>query len=196
MKKRTIFYSWQSDLPEEGNREFIQKALDGAVQEIDDKGELKIEPVVERDTKGVPGSPDIANTILSRIDNCSVFVADVSIVNPDARSRKTPNPNVMIELGYALKALGDTKILMVQNGAYGIFKELPFDLTGRRVLSYKLEEGSTSTKSIQQGLKNEVKDEVLLILKATDKEEEENFPLDVELSHKKGLFHATQKKHI
>jgi len=102
----TIFYSWQSDLPNATNRGFIQKALERAARSIRDDTSIHVEPVVDRDTTGVPGSPDIATTILQKIDNCDVFVCDVSIINSGHDQRPTPNPNVLFELGYALKQLG------------------------------------------------------------------------------------------
>ena len=51
---------------------------------------------VDRDTLNGQRSPEIAETILKKIERCYVFVADVTIVNPDVSDsdRKTPNPNV------------------------------------------------------------------------------------------------------
>ena len=93
-----VFYSWQSDLPNATNRGFIQKALENATKVIRDDGSIQVEPVVDRDTVGVPGAPDIASTILAKIEQSQVFVCDVSIINQGANSRPTPNPNVLIEL--------------------------------------------------------------------------------------------------
>lgn len=36
---------------------------------------------VDRDTKNELGSPDIVNTIFAKIDECDLFVADISIIN-------------------------------------------------------------------------------------------------------------------
>lgn len=58
-----VFYSWQSDLPNSTNRGFIEKALENAVKLIHNDESIEVEPVIDRDTVGVPGSPDIANTI-------------------------------------------------------------------------------------------------------------------------------------
>jgi hypothetical protein len=41
--------------------------------------------------------------------------------------RRTPNPNVLVELGYALKALGDERVIVVVNTAFGKEELLPFD---------------------------------------------------------------------
>ena len=77
--KRTVFYSWQSDLPNATNRGFIQQALEQAASSIAGDDSIDVEPVVDRDTTGVAGSPDIAGTILSKIDAADVFVPDISL---------------------------------------------------------------------------------------------------------------------
>lgn len=132
-----IFYSWQSDLPNATNRGFIQKALESAAKALRADA-VQVEPVVDRDTVGVPGSPDIASTIFNKIDQAQIFVCDVSIVNLMKEARPTPNPNVLIELGYALKALGSDRIIMVMNRAFGEPELLPFDLRLRRVVTYNM----------------------------------------------------------
>ena len=55
----------------------------------------------------------------------------------------SPNPNVLIELGYALKTLGWDRILPVCNDYYGPNNQLPFDIPERRVISYTLSEDPT-----------------------------------------------------
>ena len=44
----------------------------------------------------------------------------------------------MVELGYALKTLGEDRILMIFNEAYGEIRDLPFDLSFNRQLVYRL----------------------------------------------------------
>lgn len=135
---RTIFYSWMSDLPNSTNRGFIEKALRKAVAELAREGEIDVEARVDADTAGVPGSPDVANTILKKIRRADVFVGDVSIIpNKDEAARPTPNPNVLFELGYALHALGEENVVMVFNTASGEPKTtLPFDLGLKRAVLY------------------------------------------------------------
>lgn len=134
--RRTIFYSWQSDLDGAGNRNFIEEALKRALKSIGkDKSEI-IEPVLDRDTAGLSGSPSITESIFEKIALADVFVADVSIINKDSDERRTPNPNILVELGYAVAQLGWNRVLLVQNNAFGGPEELPFDLRGRRVITY------------------------------------------------------------
>lgn len=137
-----IFYSWQSDLPNSTNRGFIQKALDKAVKSLKTDNDSIIDPVIDRDTAGVPGSPDIVKEILDKIKRSQAFVCDVSIINRGS-ARPSPNPNILIELGYAIHALDDKRIIMVMNTAFGEIEELPFDIKTRRVIAYKLTENQT-----------------------------------------------------
>jgi hypothetical protein len=129
-----IFYSWQSDQPQ--NRGFIRSALDSAIAEL--RQDLTLdEPqrdiIADQDTQGVSGSPAIADTILSKIRSTDIFLADLTFISSDSnRERQSPNPNVMLEYGYALHALGESKVIGVFNEAHGSPKELPFDLLHRR----------------------------------------------------------------
>lgn len=63
--KRIIFYSWQSDLPSKSNRNIIEGALKKASAIKKDASET-VEPVLDRDTAGTPGSPSISDTILKK----------------------------------------------------------------------------------------------------------------------------------
>jgi hypothetical protein len=87
---------------------------------------------VDSDIQNVPGSPDLAATILDKIDSSGVVVADVTSVGKVVVSaddeKKLINSNVAIELGYALKAVADRNVLLVFNQHYGSHEELPFDL--------------------------------------------------------------------
>ena len=125
----SVFYSWQSDTPNNLNRNFIEKALEAAIGRIGGNAELNSAPRVEldKDTAGVAGSPAVVETILAKIETCAAFVADLTFVGksgpelerPEGASRQFPNPNVLIEYGYALRARTDRAIVAVMNTAYG-----------------------------------------------------------------------------
>ena len=72
----TIFYSWQSDLPNSTTRGLIESSIEAAVRSLRNT----VSVYADRDTQGVTGSPDIVQTIFSKIDECDVFVADVTSV--------------------------------------------------------------------------------------------------------------------
>ncbi len=132
--QHTIFYSWQGDLPNNTNRGFLRAALEEAASAL--AADLAVEPRIDQDTQNVPGSPDIARTILKKIEISHVFVADVTLINPAAAERRTPNPNVLLELGYAMHALGEDRVILLMNTAFGPIEQLPFDLKMRRVIPY------------------------------------------------------------
>ncbi len=178
-QKCSIFYSWESDLPGATNRQLIQAALESAADTIRSDNSIDIEPVIDRDTVGVPGSPDITNTIFAKIDEADIFVVDVSIITGKTKSRKMPNPNVLVELGYALKALGADRVMMVMNMAHGSPELLPFDLRMKRVVTYDVAGGIDEvsyalkdlTSRLEQGLREiigklEQKDAILEVNKS------------------------------
>jgi hypothetical protein len=134
--RRVVFYSWQSDLPNSTNRGLIQSALEIAAEAIAGDDSVAVEPVVDRDTEGIAGSPDIASTIFGKIDVSDIVVADISIVSDSSAKRQTPNPNVIIEVGFALKALNFERGILVFNSAFGTIESLPFDLRMRRLDIY------------------------------------------------------------
>lgn len=136
-----VFYSWQSDLPSATNRGFVQDTLEKAAALVAKDKTGNVAPLIDRDTQGMAGSPEIGATIFSKIDSAQAFVCDISIINQGTSLRSTPNPNVMLELGYAAKSLGWDKIVMVMNVAYGSINDLPFDLRTRRVVLYEAREG-------------------------------------------------------
>lgn len=145
-----VFYSWQSDLPNNTTRGFLQDCIDAAVNNLKDTVAIE----ADRDTKGTLGSPDIVHTIFSKIDECDLFIADVSIVNKytavDENGEKTeaiklsPNPNVLLELGYAASTLTWDNVVCIMNTDYGEVGELPFDLEHRRPLQYSLKDKKKS----------------------------------------------------
>lgn len=142
-----IFYSWQSDLNLKTNKNFIEDCIKAAIKEFNKKNPFLVEFKLDKDTSGEPGNPEVINTILNKIDNSRLFICDLSIVNSDYHGRKTPNPNVLFELGYAIKALGWEKIICIINQEYGPIEDLPFDLKHRRMLSYNL---TKSDKAIEK----------------------------------------------
>ncbi len=130
-----VFYAWQHDRPNNLCRGLIRRALDQAKAQLND--ELEIEDAlreveIDQDTQGVAGSPPIAETILEKIRNCDAFVPDLTFIPTGEDTRVTPNPNVLIEYGYALHALSDQRIIGVFNDAFGTPDNLPFDLRHKR----------------------------------------------------------------
>jgi hypothetical protein len=141
----TIFYSWQSDCSNKTNRNFIKSALEAAIAKVGRDLDLEDSLRIDQDTADIPGTPEIANTILAKIEMTYIFLADLTVIAKTAENKQVPNPNVLLELGYAMKALGTEKIITVMNEHYGTSKEgLPFDLAHRRwPIRYNLSEGTS-----------------------------------------------------
>jgi len=129
---KTVFYAWQSDLPNGTNRTFIEHCLEAAIDAANAKRSPPERLVLDKDTQGVSGMPVITEVIFSKIASCAVFVGDISFITSPESARPIPNPNVLIELGYALASISDRRIIGVFNEAYGDTHDLPFDLRSRR----------------------------------------------------------------
>lgn len=163
MKKKTLrlFYSWQDDLDSKLNRSFIKTCLESALSDVNRKSELeeasRPQIKLDHDTKGIPGIPDVANTILFKISTADIFVADLSFVseyqNHNGNTKKISNQNVIFELGFALNVLGPSKIICIFNEAFGKPQDLLFDLQHRRwPIMFDLPTTDSSTKKVQKQL--------------------------------------------
>jgi hypothetical protein len=160
-----IFWSWQSDHPGKISRHFVRDALEAAIKALNEDlaiEEPEREATLDHDRKGVPGSPDLASTILQKIQNSDVVVADVTPVG--ATSSEPPkqliNSNVAIELGYALRCIGDQRLIMVMNSAFGSLADLPFDLrhkAGPIVYELASEAGKADIETAKKKLAGELK---------------------------------------
>lgn len=150
-----VFWSWQSDTAQVNNHYFVRDALKLALDEV--SAELAVDeaqrPEIDHDTLNVPGLAAITETIFDKINMASVFVADLTYVgNSHQGTKLLPNPNVLIELGYAFKSLGPQRIILVANSAYGKGPEnLPFDLRHRRApITFNLPEEVSKDDRIRE----------------------------------------------
>ena len=135
MEAIRLFYAWQSDHPNWACRGLIRRALQSVASQLSRELQVDAAPrpipiQVDSDTRGVPGSPSVADTIFSKIEECDVFVADLTLTQSD--HRPAPNPNVLIEYGFALHAIGAERVVGVMNTAFGGAEKLPFDIQHRR----------------------------------------------------------------
>ncbi len=165
----TIFYAWQSDSDERTNRYFIRRALEAAIKELHREDTVEEAPRLDHDTKGVPGMPDVFQTILNKIANADIFVADVTLVAETPAEERVPNPNAMLELGYALGKITDRRIITVMNQAHGAPEALPFDLARRRwPFTYHLPSGVVPSTAALQELVGQLKGAIRTILQSAE----------------------------
>lgn len=165
--EHTVFFSWQASRDARECRNLIEQALEMALEKLASDATLekalRDDLALDKDTKNVPGSPPIFSTILGKIDKAAVFVPDLTAVAKRADGELIPNPNVLIEYGWALKTLKHARILPVMNIAFGNPKEerLPFDLAHLRFpVTYDLPEGASDAdrRSARTGLARELAD--------------------------------------
>lgn len=148
MSEFKIFFSWQSDLSSNKTTRFIDECLtevESILQNI-----VSIKP--DRATEGLTGSPDITESIFSKIDDADLFIADLSIVNKfivqdgdentEENRKFTPNPNVLLETGYAARALSWDRVICLFNQQYGNPNDFPFDIDHRRMTPYQFKQST------------------------------------------------------
>lgn len=132
----TIFNSWQSDSPHNS------KAIRSALREVCNKLESKISDLhikIDEATSNQTGALHIPNAILQNITNADIFIVDLTTVGKVFEgNKKLQNPNVLIELGYAISQLGWDRIILLFNRQFGEFNDLPFDIEKRSCLDFKI----------------------------------------------------------
>lgn len=157
----TIFYSWQSDI--RANKDFIFGALKKCVEEINQERELEFS--IDSDARSTVGTKDITNELFEKIEKARIIVADASIIgdnifkDKNKEPKKLPNPNVMIELGYAAGFKSWDNIIVVMNTNNNRFEDLPFDINRRTIINFK-----TTTKNADNKLKEKLKERIYNIL--------------------------------
>jgi hypothetical protein len=128
MKEFVVFYAWQSDTEPRFNRHFIRAALDLAAKAISADATIGVSVRIDADTEGVLGHVPVTDTLLKKIAACNAFVPDLTFVAKTRGGKLVPNPNVLLEYGYALRAKSYSLMIPVMNSAYGPPEQLPFDM--------------------------------------------------------------------
>jgi hypothetical protein len=162
MARPTVFYAWQSDLPKRTTRSLIHDATQAAIIRVANTLSLIDSPRIDHDTLDESGAPAITETILRKIKESAVFIADVSLVGATATQngqseKRLPNPNVMLELGYAAATIGWDRVILVMNKHYGSLERLPFDLRNRRFpITYELGPESQKVDQVSTAASTEI----------------------------------------
>lgn len=167
-----IFFSWQADRAPKTGRNLIERALGDAIAAI--KADAEIDPArrelaIDRDTSGVPGSPPLVETIFAKVDGAAAFLSDLTYVAARDDGRLMPNPNVLLEHGWALRALSWRRVISVMNAAHGHpdAHPLPFDLQHfRRPIFYDCPEDASEEqrKAARDGLAKSLRTALRAIL--------------------------------
>jgi hypothetical protein len=148
-----IFFAWQSDYGTSRNH------LTTALQELKISSELwnLTNPLdVEVAVEPHDGALRIDASLQQKIMSCDVFVGDLTPVFRFC-GRLNPNPNILIETGYALAALDPRRIVLVEHhrDLHNIpgegFGDLPFDIRQVHRIRY------TMPKDLRTGLSTHVR---------------------------------------
>lgn len=163
-----LFFSWQEETNLQGfnNKNFLIDCINSAINEIQGKGDLKgIRIMFDEGLFCSPGTPEVALEMFRKIDECDLFIADMTVAQRMLESfeeyrnkegiffRYTPNCNVFGEYNIALgKSLNFHKqIILLMNEAnrnvYEDISVIPFDTRGRRwPITFKLSDDTIETK--------------------------------------------------
>ncbi|MEJ8819458.1 hypothetical protein [Lacibacter sp. H407] len=181
-----IFYSWQSKTQVKYNKYFIEECLKEAIKQL--KREMKDDSpdfYIDRDTKDVPGLPNIPTTIEEKLLFCDIFVGDISYVayiDTDEENAKRTlkekllgknkwvqegvySTNVAEELGIAKGAVkGSERVVTIMNTFYGSPNQLNFDIKQSRFpIEYEYSDSTSNEqrllerKKLVTGLKERIK---------------------------------------
>ena len=108
----TVFYAWQGAPDAKVDGSFIQEAVEKALKRITNDASLDFSLKLDHDTKDVPGMPEITTTILKKIEESHIFLADLTFVatteaeKPEEKAKYLPNPNVLFQVRVHLQGVG------------------------------------------------------------------------------------------
>jgi hypothetical protein len=185
-----IFFCWQNHLDNKLHRFLIRDALNASIGKIQSELPDGTDCILRQDsdTFDRAGSVDIANMILQKIQNSTIVVGDVTPVLYDVEKNYFyPNPNVMLELGYAAKSLGWNRIICLFNKAFCQTEILPFDIRHRRITSYHCKNLSQKKQAANE-LESILYNSLRAVLQEIGRGEFDQSLDDVALKHQRDLL--------
>lgn len=192
-KKFAVFYSWQSYIGGYANKGYIKDKILSAFKDLNIKIELL------EDSRGITGAPDIPDAILTKITKSDIFICDITpayiLDIKEDKKRALPNPNVMFELGFAVRSLGWERVICVCNEEYGDVEIQPFDISKHRIITYRKKDGekkSIKSLSLVQFLNDIVSNYNNIVVK---RNKFDNRKHDIEIFYKMMSF-ASEKEFI
>ncbi|WP_346318923.1 hypothetical protein [Chitinophaga sp. YIM B06452] len=174
-----IFYSWQSHTESKYNKNFIEDCIKSAIKKLRADYQLNKDYfILDKDTKDVPGMPNIPTKIREKISQADVFIGDITFTGVNDGVGMS-NPNVLIELGYAEAAIGTERVVTVFNLEHGDPKDMPFDLIQSRFpICYKYS-ASIEKEQVKKILVDELSNRIGEIFKTElERQRKENAPFE------------------
>ena len=134
----TVFFSWQSDVPENSN--FLRSFIKTSIKNLETTQNVNV--LYDEASRSVVGSQKVEEVILEKIRACDVFIADITPITKieteegeKKRIKLLPNPNVAFELGYAMHCLPMEQVLIVLPTGIS-HGQLPFDFNHNRLIEF------------------------------------------------------------
>jgi hypothetical protein len=115
MRTFAVFYAWQTDRLERLNRHLIRFALNLAAKDISADPAMGVDVRIDAETENELGHVPVTDTILKKIAACDAFVPDLTFIAVTDAGKLVPNPNVMLEYGYALRARSHSVMIPAMN---------------------------------------------------------------------------------
>lgn len=144
-----IFYAWQSD--HGPSRRHVEDALERIADQANATWKPVVPIIVELATDPGDGAVRIDAVLMAKIARADVVVADITPVST-YENRLVPNPNILIEVGYALAGKGPEQLILVEHAkkteewlAVYPRARLPFDIDHVHRIAYDVP-GSLRTR--------------------------------------------------
>lgn len=181
-----VFFAFQMDTEDKFGKGFIQSAVEIAIQQLKDEG---LEVTLDYGFRGTPGTPPLLDEMLKKSDESDMVIVDLTYtsakewlnakeiggddtskwisIEKDADRKPSPNPNVLLETGYAWAKKGTYRTLAIMNEAFGSPKLLPVDLKGFRWgITYNLDKTNYHSrkqkrKKLAEALFDSIKNSIL-----------------------------------
>lgn len=137
-KSFTVFFSWQSDVPENSN--ILRSFIKASIKNFETTHHVNV--LYDEASRSVVGSQKVEEVILKKIRACDIFIADITPITrieteeeKKKRIKLLPNPNVAFELGYAMHCLPMEQVLIVLPSGIP-HDQLPFDFNHNRLIEF------------------------------------------------------------
>lgn len=166
-----IFFAYQSDSDDKFNKGFIHQASLNAILKLKEEG---FDVEFDYGFKKTPGTPILIEEMLKKNNEADMVLVDLTLtssskgfnskdftllgqtvsLHKEKKNKLSPNPNVLLETGYAWSSKGFYRTLAIMNTAYGLPTDLPVDFDGFRWgITYSLNQDNYSDrKSVRKKL--------------------------------------------
>lgn len=171
-----VFFAFQMDIDDKFGKGFIQSAIEVAIQKFKGEG---VDVSLDFGFRGTPGTPLLIDEMLKKSSESDMVIVDLTYTSakewldaelikedsthllfsiPKGDRKLSPNPNVLLETGYAWAKKGTYRTLAVMNSAYGSPDLLPVDLKGFRWgITYSLNNDNyADRKSVRKDLSKDL----------------------------------------